>query len=412
MRFFAKSLTLSIAGSAADWVATPWTAVHQWTTLAANITVLRRPDDDVGNQTIGWKILHLTDAHISLGEALELHQTGTRRMHAAFRSVLDKHLDPGMRRSPAETFRKLLGLADREEVDAVVLTGDIVNFPHNASIQFVLGALKLQRKADGQRMPLLYTAGNHDWLVEGLHQSRKEQRARFRRGVLGPLYSLRGAVRGPRRGGWSSLGGIGTEDCGVMELESAAVRAVGGQAKLLVIAVDNSMHEVSSAQAACVRRELARGLPTVLAVHVPFMLPGATPKNAKEVLCGDPRYTHDSDRGWHVERRERWPRSGSSASTLAFLEDLVHRFAAPRGPVLAVLGGHEHIHRADALGPGRPVAMECDDRVPPRCTGNGHRFGLPLHEGMVQYVTPAASEGGHRILNIRDARSPRLFASG
>ncbi|CAE8604937.1 unnamed protein product, partial [Polarella glacialis] len=51
------------------WEDTHWTAVHQWTPLAANITILRRPWDAVGgNVSASWRILHLTDAHISMAE--------------------------------------------------------------------------------------------------------------------------------------------------------------------------------------------------------------------------------------------------------------------------------------------------------------------------------------------------------
>merc|ERR1712232_160280 len=127
--------------------------------------------------------------------------------------------------------------------------------------------------------------------------------------------------------------------------------------------------------------ELSRGIPTILAVHVPFMLPGVTPKNTKDIICGDPRFGFLGDTGWQVERRERWPHGGTSRSTMQFLEDLMHRFAAPHGPLLAILSGHEHLHRADALGNtiSSPLSLSCDDSSPPRCEHtSGHRFGLPL----------------------------------
>merc|ERR1712228_175879 len=90
------------------------------------------------------------------------------------------------------------------------------------------------------------------------------------------------------------------EDYDILELGSRT----GSRPQLLILTLDNSMHEVTSKQAAFVLRELARGLPTLLAVHVPFMLPGATPKNNKHILCGDPRYGFESDTSWHIERRE------------------------------------------------------------------------------------------------------------
>merc|ERR1712129_685359 len=185
----------------------------------------------------------------------------------------------------------------------------------------------------------------------------------------------------------------------------------------LLLALDNSHLEVSSAQADFIWRELSQGLPTLLVVHVPFMLPDSTPKNTKNVLCGDPRYNFNGDTGWQTERRERWPRGGAPASTLQFIEDLVRRFAAPRGPLLGVLGGHEHAHRVDTVGITRtapPLRLQCKSGdaeggnagAPPRCEHQetGHRSGLPLHEGLAQYVTLPGFEGGYRMIEVRDAR--------
>lgn len=437
----------------------PWTALHQWTPLAATITVVRKFEDRVSNVSAAWRILHLTDAHISLAEAQELHPYGTRRMHEAFRSADDKHWQPGARRAPADTLRGLLGLAAEAGVDAVVLGGDIVNFPHNASVQYVVRELRALRRAaeasrascpgagaracPGARLPVLFVAGNHDWMVEALAEKTDAQRSRFRQQVLRPLYRL-GQPRasqgrpggddgdGPAGGArpWGSMEG----DFGSLELQRPSLSSCSGvdceggcnssgaasgaseeARKLLILAVDNSLHEVNSAQAKFVWKELERGLPTVLVVHVPFMLPGVTPHDTKEVLCGDPRFGHDSDTAWRVERRDRWPRTGASATTRQFVQDLIHKFAAPRGPLLAVLGGHEHLHRADAAGVRRPqpLQLRCvpgEARpgafTPPRCSHNSDaKVGVPMHEGFVQYVTQPAFAGGHRIVEVRDARS-------
>jgi len=405
------SLVAAASPAHIQWARTPWTAIHQWTPLSANITLVRRPSDDVRNVSARWRILHLTDAHISLSEARDLHETGTRRMHSAFRVNGDRHLDRGAKRAPADTFKRLLELASHYTADAVVLTGDIVNFPHNETVQHVLNSLMAScRTPSGSRIPWVYTSGNHDWLVEGLARGRKEQRAFFRHKVLRPLYR---GVRGSR----PSLCGQEGEDCGMLELGhgSAGGRQNGkDESKLLILTLDTSMHEISSSQADFVWKQLSRGLPTILAVHVPLMLPGATPKDNKHVLCGDPRYGYGSDTSWHIERRERWPRSGSSPSTLRFVEDVVRRFAAPRGPLLGILGGHEHVHRADKVGRTLTpplLNLRCHNTghdQAPRCesesSSNAHVPGVPLLEGLVQYVTPPSCEGGHRLVEVRDSR--------
>lgn len=267
-------------------------------------------------------------------------------MHAAFQTRLDKHFMPGTQRAPAETLRRLLDHYG-SGLDLVLLTGDIVNYPHNASVRLV------RRLLATRSTPVLYTPGNHDWLVEGLQRGREEQRSLGRR-LLRPL-----GYRG---------------DCFAVQLRRS-------RSALNVVLLDNSLLEVSEAQLACLRRELQRGLPAILAVHVPFLLPGMP--QPREVLCGDPRYTSQGDRGWHLERRERWPTQGASAATRRLLEELP-RLAAPRGPLLAVLAGHEHLHRADVLG---PPCLACNER-----------------EGLVQYVALPGCEGGHRIVTVRDER--------
>mmetsp|Transcript_23479 Transcript_23479/g.43255 ORF Transcript_23479/g.43255 Transcript_23479/m.43255 type:complete len:402 (+) Transcript_23479:106-1311(+) len=375
-----------------------WTAVHQWSNLAANITLLRQFGDNAGSPRSSWKLLHITDMHISLGEARDLHASATRRMHNAYSSGVDKFLQPGVRRAPAETFRSLLEHAEHLGVDAIVLGGDIVNFPHNDSVQYVHEALRSLQQAGGLPLPVIYTAGNHDWMVEGSQESLQDQRDKFRREVLRPLY------RHSR-----SRTAVQSQDVGLLELSRGNATDNSEPAeRLLVLAVDNSIHEVSASQAEFIRKELGRGHPTILVVHVPFMLPGVTPPNTNNVLCGDPRYGWDNDNTWHIERRQRWPRSGTSVSTKRFIEDLTNRFGVPRGPLLGVLSGHEHVHRADALGASRTSALTCQRGEPLQCEDvAGYQPGTPLHEGLVQYVTEAGFHGGHRLVEVRDARGTR-----
>ena len=52
--------------------------------------------------------------------------------------------------------------------------------------------------------------------------------------------------------------------------------------------------------------------------------------------------------------------------------------AAQRRPLVGILGGHEHLHRADVLGTRRGDEAE----------------------GLVQYVALPGFEGGHRIVDV------------
>eukprot|EP00933_Yihiella_yeosuensis_P028260 TRINITY_DN22075_c0_g1_i1.p1 TRINITY_DN22075_c0_g1~~TRINITY_DN22075_c0_g1_i1.p1 ORF type:complete len:409 (-),score=28.58 TRINITY_DN22075_c0_g1_i1:22-1248(-) len=367
-----------------------WTALHQWTPLAADITLVQPPcmgrcniQLSNSNVTASWKILHLTDAHISLSEATEHHPYGTRRMHNAFRSVRDQYLEPGKSRPPSETFERLMMLIQRHTPDVLVLGGDIVNYPHNSSVQFVLQQLKT---TVAQRIPIIFTAGNHDWMVEAHQWSLAEQHRNFRLKELKPLYRLQRHHTSRRLSE--------QQDVGLLELKAKR------GSKLLILSIDNSRMEINSNQASFVLEQLSRGLPVLLIIHVPLMLPGISPKNNKHVMCGDPRYCWQGDKLWNIEKRERWPREGPSSSTLKFIQDVMHQYAAPRGPLLGILSGHEHVHRTDVIG-----ALHCGGDSGHRCLRNVLAEQLPQYEGMVQYVTPAACDGGHRVIEIHDARS-------
>lgn len=399
----------------------PWTSVHQWTSLAANITIVPNDgDSDFPNFSAVWRILHITDAHISLAEATDLHDGGTRRMHRDFRSMTDKHIDPGRRREPKETFKRLIGAFVRDSSpDVVVLGGDIVNFPHNASVQFVLEALIAAGCGIGRdRIPVVYTAGNHDWLVEGLPTSRLEQRTRFRHSVLRPFYRLARSSDGSSRFASATPSAVSDStqfgDASVFEIVSRQQGGNGlGEKTLLLLTLDTSALEVSSAQAAFIWRQLARGIPALLVVHVPLMVPGATPVDNKLVLCGDPRYNYDGDTSWQIEKRERWPVYGAPAATAQFMQDLVQRFVSPRGPLLGVVSGHEHLHRADVLGQEAGTLFRVNCQVGQEISqcerqAVGPEFiapDRPSTQGFVQYVSLPAFEGGHRLLEVRDLRS-------
>merc|ERR1712032_906144 len=130
--------------------------------------------------------------------------------------MTDKYLETGAgaRRAPAETFQRLLKLVHQHKVDALVLGGDVVNFPHNASVQFARAAVANECGPNGNRVPMLFTAGNHDWLVEGLGGRRDEMRSRFRREILRPLYRFNPSRR--RLAGRNRV--PETEDYDVLEL--------------------------------------------------------------------------------------------------------------------------------------------------------------------------------------------------
>ena len=106
--------------------------------------------------------------------------------------------------------------------------------------------------------------------------------------------------------------------------------------KLLL--VDDSTYEILPSQLDFVRRELAKGLPTALFMHIPLYAPG----RGVGYGVGHPKWGAASDGGWKIERRERWPEAGHSETTFAFRRDVL---AAPN--LVGVFTGHVHVSSLD-----------------------------------------------------------------
>jgi len=281
----------------------PMEVQHQWTSTTA-LLLVRLPQ---GSVDASLRLLHITDAHVSEGQLEPWERAHAERMHNAFREVrLPVNGSVGR---PISVFRELIDLAGTAEAELVALGGDIVNFPHKATSAWTASMLSASlRRQDGATIPYVYTAGNHDWFYEGLSGSQTELRQEWRRTALQPLYDG-SAAHAP----WQS------HDFGALE--------VGG---ILVLTVDNSLHQVTFEQLTFLRTQLLRWLPTVLLLHVPLSVNDSLRPFQGYALCGDPAWGESTDRSWRDERRARWPKEGNSRPTELFLEAVLAA-AAPRG---------------------------------------------------------------------------------
>lgn len=249
------------------------------------------------------RVLQISDTHLFLDDERGAeYRDYSKRMAAAYNKT--KHFKTGADTNPIDELKKILADVTPEKYDAVVLTGDIVSFPSAAGVDFLLENLG----ATG--VPYYYIAGNHDWHFEGLPGPSADLRAEWTSKILAPLYPQ-----------------------GADPLAYAVdVKGV----KLLL--VDDSTYEILPNQLDFVRRELAQGLPTALFMHIPLYAPG------RSVGYGvaHPKWGAASDGGWQIERRERWPETGHTETTLAFRREVL---AAPN--LVGVFTGHVHLSSLD-----------------------------------------------------------------
>ena len=256
------------------------------------------------------RVLHLSDSHISLSSDNAPHSD---RMHHAFIGADGDgtpHRSTGEVALPTERFQGQVEVAAQNGTDLIIHTGDFLNFPSVEAVAFAHGVLARSG------LPWLYCSGNHDWHYEGLHGSSEALRTEWRQRSLDPLYGERSPDN------W-------------VDDSPSGIRFIG---------IDNSTYQVSQAQLAFFQAHAtADERPIVLLVHIPLYLEeladtlGGGHRSSGVALCGDPRWGEASDAGYETEQRQRWPKEGNAASTMAFLTAV----AACKN-LVAVLAGARH----------------------------------------------------------------------
>jgi DNA repair exonuclease SbcCD nuclease subunit len=183
------------------------------------------------------KILQITDIHISIAdeEEADMMKYGGR-IHKAY-STPRKHFALDTSETTFQYFDDILQKAKNQNVNLLLLTGDIVNFPSAASVKYVYD--KLAKTG----IPWLYIAGNHDWHYEGLTGNIDSLRDTWIKKSLLPLYS-----------GHNPL------------FYSAIIHGIN------FVAIDNSTGEVNEDQIRFLRDQLTNPEPIMIISHIPYSL--------------------------------------------------------------------------------------------------------------------------------------------
>lgn len=250
------------------------------------------------------KVLVVADTHLWMDdERGEPYRAYSARMAGAYNRT--KHFETGEPTHPVEGFEQILKRAVESEVDLLALVGDIFSFPSELAVEWV--RMKLAEAG----VPYLYVAGNHDWHYEGMEGTLDSLRRTWIEERLLPLYQGNDPL-------------------------FAAYEVKG----IRFLAVDNSTYEILPEQLEAFREEVRRGSPLVLFVHIPFYAPG----RRVSFGCGHPEWGAETDGGFELERRERWPAAGHTETTFVFRREV---FAAEN--VLAVFAGHIHKPSVDVV---------------------------------------------------------------
>jgi DNA repair exonuclease SbcCD nuclease subunit len=181
------------------------------------------------------KIMQITDAHLDIEDEKEVDLIKySERMHKAYMNPR-KHYSQDISKTTFEYFDDLLLKAKNEDIELLLLTGDIVNFPSAVSVESLYDRLI---KAG---IPWLYTAGNHDWYYEGMKGNQDSLRKTWIEKSLLPLYNDLNPL-----------------------FYSVIINGIN------FVSIDNSTFQVNDKQVEYLKDQLKRKEPIVLISHIPY----------------------------------------------------------------------------------------------------------------------------------------------
>lgn len=250
------------------------------------------------------KLIFIADTHLWESDSREdPYRQYSNRMAKAYNQTI--HFQTGEPTNPKEGLESALQIAIDEKADLLALVGDIVSYPSEAAIEWVLN------KLNQSKIPYLYTGGNHDWHYEGMEGSSANLRTKWTEERLKPLYQNENPLM--------------------------TYRDIKG---IRFIIMDNSIYEILPEQLTMFQNYTATDKPIVLMAHIPFYAPG----RSMGYGCGHPQWNAENDKSFSLERRPRWPETGHSQVTYDFHKEL---FTNPN--LLGVFCGHIHKPSVDII---------------------------------------------------------------
>lgn len=240
-----------------------------------------------------YNYLFLSDTHIICLDGEETQQqldNAIPRQDTLFKDAWG--------RTPEEVFPAWMAYANEQQVDGLLLGGDIIDFPSRANLAF------LEENLETLEMPYLYVPGNHDWTYPWEYMTDKGRQEYLT--ALAP---------------WMH----GTPAAQLLENE-----------ELVLLGVDNSSNQIDPAALDTVKSAIERGKPVIVLQHIPF----ATDRLVEEAarLWQNPVLLGKGVLGGI------YPNEVS--------QEYMNLVLADAGPVKAVLAGHIHMGARDSLTEG------------------------------------------------------------
>lgn len=248
-----------------------------------------------------YDLLFLTDTHMVVNTSDDTEQIATNAATRAPQFVDAEGI------SSAVQFPAWMEYAAEQQVDAVLLGGDIIDFPSAGLVEH------LQKNLNTLDMPYIYTPGNHDWTYPWEYMTEKGKAEYLP--LLEPM----------------------------MQGNTVIQRLDMGE--FTIVAVDNSAGQVNDAALEIYAEILAESKPTIVLVHVPFLTQSVLTK-AREVWSSGVVIGGGNYGGIY-------PNEASTA--------FVNMTTAADSPVVAVLAGHVHFYDKDYIDGEKQVLQLVGD---------------------------------------------------
>ena len=193
--------------------------------------------------------------------------------------------------------------AKENGVEFVILGGDVINFPSQASVDLVL---QIMNNSD---IPWTFISGNHDWHYEGEKGTSAELRSKWHKESLLPLYQNKNSM-----------------------YSSHILNSIN------FVSIDNSLFEITKEQLLFFKDQIKQKYPIILSMHIPLYLPG----HNIDYGYGSPNWNKSNDGYYEIERREPWPEKGHNETIYAF-----RYLVFNSSNVIGICAGHTHTEMLD-----------------------------------------------------------------
>lgn len=250
-----------------------------------------------------FKMIQISDAHINLideRDGEKFHWLKANQYEEKFPNNIRNQSGELIR--PYQVFAELMAEIAAKKPDLLIMTGDILQHPSYAALDF---ALKHLAKLT---CPVFYTPGNHDWCFDNVPGLDDERRA-----------------------GWEKLKPLCHHRMDIYAQCYNGLRFIG---------IDNSNYQINPQQLAFLKHALQEPEPTVLLYHIPISQPGARSKAVE-------RYNAPlmmADKAWGAESRLQWGCQADQPSTLEFIELVDHH-----AHIVGSFCGHLHFNHVDEI---------------------------------------------------------------